>query len=144
VNSCTIHFKDLNDSVDWKYTKIFGNDIEEVKAAIIVFNLSQKESFEYSKQILEYVVNTISYNYMPILLIGNKSDLIKSKDNQCMNWLNETVRDYVKAIPNCTFLEISCKDNTNVEQVRKLLYSIEFEQTKVIKKKTRYNSCLIF
>ena len=74
-----ITLKDLSDNPKWKYTKILRDEIEDIKAIIIIFSLNCKESFEHTKMLLDYFrihINSSS-NTPQLISTGNKNDLYR-------------------------------------------------------------------
>jgi GTPase SAR1 family protein len=126
-NNHIITFKDLSDTPDWKYTKIFENEIEEVKAIIIVFSLINRESFENCKNLIDFILKTVTNNYMPLIICGNKSDLIKQNFGEKNFVKNEEINEYLKNIPNSNYFEISCKNNTNINHILKYFQNLDLE-----------------
>ena len=51
--------KELTDNDDFKCTPIFKNDIEQVLIIFIIFSLTDKESCEYMKRLIEIIGHSI-------------------------------------------------------------------------------------
>ena len=86
--------KDLSDTDDYKYTKIFQNEIEELKAVIVVFSVVDHKTFEHAKMLIDFILKSITNNYMTFVLIGNKCDLIPNMVDNYVNF--EEVEEYEK------------------------------------------------
>lgn len=104
-----VTFKELNDDIEWTYLNIFKHELDEVKAIIIIFDVTNENSFNTAKNLINYVQLKTSI-FINIFLLGNKCDLI----------LNSiiTIKDVFEFIrgKECVFYkEISCKDETNLE-----------------------------
>jgi small GTP-binding protein len=157
-DNCTITFKDLSDTPKWKYTKILSDEIEEVKAIIVVFALNSKKSFEHSKLLIDYLRKDISTstNSPEIVLIGNKNELqgVGNLDRNDIDDLltREDINNYLNSILNLNYIEISCKEGTNIRSILKFFNNLELEinredeeyKKKKKQKLRRDNSCLIY
>ena len=51
---------------------MFLKDIENAKMVIVLFSIFDLKSLEYAEKLIEYILSSISNNFMPILLVGNK------------------------------------------------------------------------
>lgn len=96
-----------------KFSFIIKAYYRNISAAILVFDLTNTKSFEsiesWHKDLMDKMENTASV--LPIILVGNKCDLHKSRvitAEQCMNLANKL---------NCTYIETSAKENINIEKV---------------------------
>lgn len=147
----TITFKDLSDSPNWKFTKIIGEEIEEIKAVIAMFSLNSRSSFEYVKLLIEFLLKENTSNNLQIILVGNKSDLLESSESlEIIS--KEEIMKYLESIPTCFYFVISCKDDINIKQVINCLSNLELDkpvedekQKSQVRKKNRgENSCLIY
>ena len=144
-----ITFKDLSDTPKWKFTKFLSEEIEVVKAVIVVFSLESKKTFEYSKLLIHYLLNSVSNtgNCPNLILIGNKNDLLLSNYEDFVN--KQEVNDYVDSIKNLLYFEVSVKNNVNITEVMDEFRYLDLEKTNQdmeIKrtKRRKEASCLIF
>ena len=103
---------------------MFENEIEEVKAVIVVFSLIDRASYEHAKFLVEFILKAITNNYMQLILCGNKSDLITGES--IINFTE--VSEYLMNIPNSNYFEISCKDDINLYLLKTFLLSLEWEE----------------
>ena len=150
-NGKTFTVKDLtdSDSDDYKCTKIFINEIEDVLCVIAVFSLTNKESFEKAKHLLTLAHSNITNNEdIQMILCGNKYDLI-IEDNNNRAVQIETIEEYVNSLHNCKYFDISCKTNLNVDKVMQVVNELEVqsneEETEEMKEKEKScESCIIF
>jgi GTPase SAR1 family protein len=157
--NCIITLKDLSDTPKWKYTKILSDDLEEIKAIMIVFSLNSKKTFEYAKMLIEYLIKDIktSSNAPELLLIGNKNDLqgiteSSEKINKEDNLSKEEIYEYLNSVSCLHYFQISCKENTNFRDllffINNLDLEINSEDEKKLKNKKRKSrrdrSCIIY
>lgn len=145
-NGKTFTVKDLTDSDDYKCTKIFINEIEDVLCVIAVFSLTDKESFEKAKHLLTFAQSNITNNVdIQMILCGNKYDLI-IEDNNNRAVQIETIEEYVNSLHNCKYFDISCKTNLNVDKVMQVVNELEVQSNEEMKEKEKKSceSCIIF
>ena len=105
-NEYTLHIWDT--SGQEKFNSIIISYYRNITAAVIVFDLSNIDSFNNIKKWfdnIEYYCN----KDVTIKLIGNKCDLPKKVNIQDINLL---CRDY-----NIDYFEVSAKDNINIESI---------------------------
>ena len=145
LNGKVFTVKDLTDSGDYKITKIFYNEIEDVTCVIAVFSIIDHETFEKAKSLLTYAQSNITNNVdIQMILCANKYDLI-GEDNQ---WIPlEEIDEYMKTLHNCKFFLISCKTGLNVKEVISAINELEVaptEDTNEEKEKANKNSCVVF
>lgn len=139
-----------DDNVKYKYIKMFLKDIEDVKMVIVMFSIFDKKSFEYAEKILEYILSSISNNFMPILLVGNKIDLIKKVKKKRIP--PETIIETLKKLPEyIKYFEVSLKTGNNVSLIKEEIQQIELdldqddeEEAKTSKINNEASSCIIY
>ena len=140
--------KDLSDTDDYKYTKIFQNEIEELKAVIVVFSVVDHKTFEHAKMLIDFILKSITNNYMTFVLIGNKCDLIPNLIDNYVNF--EEVEEYLHCVPNAKYFEVSCKTEDNLFFMRKYLENLDWDlkedddTSNISPKKKNTKSCIIF
>lgn len=123
-NTTSITLKLISDTQDFKYTQIFKNEMEDVKAVIILFSIIDQASFDHAKFLIEFIMKNITNNYMHIILCGNKYDIEEDESNVID--LSE-ISELLITVPNSTYFEISCKTNMNVNLVKQFLLSLDFD-----------------
>lgn len=170
-SSVKITLKDLSDTSDWKYTKMLEKDIEDVKCIVILFSLKSKSSFEHLKLLVDFIFKTkCETNHLPIIICGNKSDLVYNNQNSSNNNLSDlpqanfdisntdqdaiipqqTINDFIRRIPDCSYIEISCKNNTNIHLVKKNILDLNLEKiggdniSELMANNKKGGSCLVF
>ena len=146
-NGKTYTVKDLTDSDEYKCTKIFIDEIEDVLCVIAMFSLTDKDSFEKAKHLLTFAQSNITNNEdIQMILCGNKYDLIIDDSNNRAVQIEE-IEEYVKSIHNCKYFDISCKTSLNVDKVTQMVNELEVqsneEDTEEVKEKEK-KSCVIF
>ncbi|GFY84418.1 similar to RAS 5 [Actinidia rufa] len=94
--------------VDFKIRTV-EQDGKTIKLQIIVYDVTDQESFNNVKQWLNEIDRYASENVNK-LLVGNKCDLI---DNRAVSY--DTAKEFADGI-GIPFMETSAKDATNVEQ----------------------------
>ena len=121
----SIVLKTICDTKDYRYTKKIRNDIQEVKGIIIVFSLIDKNSFEKAKELISFILEYISNDDIHIILVGNKSDLIKGDENKLE--LSE-ISEMLIQIPNSCYYEVSCLNKSNIDKLKKEIINLDFEE----------------
>ena len=120
--------KELTDNDDFKCTPIFKNDIEEILIIFIIFSLTDKESCEYMKRLIEIIGHSIIDNIgLEIIICGNKFDIVQKNKGKRMVDTNE-MEKYALNIRNCKYFEISCKTNENIDHIMNILKEYEIPQ----------------
>ena len=107
-----------------RFITIVRSYFRNICGIILMFDVSKPETFVNLKKwmnIIEYE-NICSHKH-PILLIGNKNDLINNIDN---NQLNKFISKY-----NVIYREISCKKQTPLEESMTLFIGTIFKTLNV-------------
>lgn len=121
----SIVLKTICDTKDYRYTKKIRNDIQEVKGIIIVFSLIDKNSFETAKELIAFILEYINNDDIHIILVGNKSDLVKGDENKLE--LSE-ISEMLIQIPNSCYYEVSCLNKSNIDKLKKEIINLDFEE----------------
>jgi small GTP-binding protein len=120
----SIVFKTICDTKDYRYTKKIRNDIQEIKGVIIVFSLIDRNSFEKAKELISFILEYINNDEVHIILVGNKSDLIKEDDYKIeLSEISETLI----GITNSCYYEISCLNRSNIDKLKREIINLDFE-----------------
>ena len=120
--------KEVTDNNEFKNTTIFKNDIEDILIIFIIFSLTNKESNEHSKRLIEIIGQSIIDNTtLEIVICGNKLDLINKNESQ-RTVEKEEMEKYASNIRNCKYFEISCKTGENIDEIMKILEEYEIPQ----------------
>lgn len=97
--------------IEWSSQSNFA--IRYASSLIIVYSVTSRESFDNVRAIHNHIEREfqLSRRRVPLLLVGNKCDLC---DERCVSTKEgeELARSF-----QCTFMEASAKDHTNVDQV---------------------------
>jgi len=105
-----ITIKELNDDSEWSYINYFKHELDDIKAVIVIFDVTNENSFNLAKTFINYVQTNTSV-FLQIFLLGNKCDLemeaiISTRD----------VFDFLKNKECINYIECSCKTETNIEK----------------------------
>ena len=120
--------KEVTDNNEFKNTTIFKNDIEDILIIFIIFSLTNKESNEHTKRLIEIIGQSIIDNTnLEIVICGNKKDLIDKNPSNRIVDKNE-MDNYASNIRNCKYFEISCKTRENIDEVINILKEYEIPQ----------------
>lgn len=150
LNKKDITLKELTDSEDYKVTKIFTNEIEDVIAVIVVFAIPARKTYEQAKTLIKFTLDSITNNFLQIILCGNKKDLQASSKDFVSN---EEINDYIQTIPNIKYFDISCLTGENISKLRSQLQEIEIspiedqyheEEEEEKKEKKDKGSCRVY
>ncbi|XP_065172044.1 ras-like protein family member 10B isoform X2 [Atheta coriaria] len=69
---------DLNSYYEWTDYRFYG--LRSASAYVLVFDLANLETFQYVKTLREQICESRNMSNVPILVIGNKLDLISGED----------------------------------------------------------------
>ena len=120
--------KEVTDNNEFKNTTIFKNDIEDILIIFIIFSLTNKESNEHTKRLIEMIGHSVIDNTnLEIIICGNKLDLINKNESQ-RTVEKEEMEKYASNIRNCKYFEISCKTGENIDEIMKILEEYEIPQ----------------
>lgn len=145
-----ITLKELTDSEDYKVTKIFTNEIEDVTAVIVVFALPARKTYEQAQAMIKFTLDSITNNYFQIILCGNKKDLLSSSKDFVSN---EEINEYIQTIPNSKYYDVSCLTGENIMKLKSQLQEIEIspiedqyheEEEEDKKEKKDKGSCILY
>ena len=89
--------------------------------ALMIFDLTNYESFEHLPQWIEEVRANVK-NDIPLLLVGNKSDLIQERAVS-----NEEINDFTSKF-NLYYMETSAKTGDNVDNMFTELVTLAIEK----------------
>ena len=131
------HLQIWDTSGQEKYKSIGLNFLRNADGVILVFDLTQKDTFEQMKQWLNDV-NEICDD-VKIIILGNKSDL---KDERKVE--EEIANNFAEKL-NYKYFETSAKEGTNIENAFKAMADLLMDpQTREIinNKRHRSNSVL--
>ena len=114
--------KELTDDEKFSTTKIFQNELEGVISVFILFALNDRESFEYSKTLIEFIKHNLTNNKdLSIVLLGNKYDLgeidknnIQITKKEVHQYFNDVFaslyqEDYIKLLNGSESIDLTCE-----------------------------------
>lgn len=89
---------------------MFKHELDDIKAIIVIFDVTNENSFILARALINYIQKNTSI-FIQIFLIGNKCDLemdaiISTRD----------AHEFIKNKECITYIECSCKNNTNIEK----------------------------
>ncbi|KAL5271013.1 hypothetical protein ACHWQZ_G001612 [Mnemiopsis leidyi] len=122
--------KESPDFQDTRY--LFGQGF------VVVYDIANEASFEEAKSIMKEIITVKKDKKTPIMLVGNKLDL--DGDRQVLR--TSAVEESDK-YGNCQFMEISCKDNTNVMESVQSLVKVVDKRTSGVVPKDNDGSCVV-
>lgn len=126
-NKKTFTIKDLTDTEDYKCTKLFLNEVEDLLCVISVFSLTDRDSFEHAKLLLTCTQSNLTNNVdLQMILCGNKYDIVSNDINNRAISLEE-INTFTSGLRNCKYFDISCKTGYNVENVINMINELEIE-----------------
>jgi len=92
----------------------------DVNGYVLVYSIDSPHSFEVCRSIHVKLIDLLGSNSVPIILVGNKSDL--QSDRRVSHEQGKKLAEEMKAV----FLETSAKENQNVEEIfRKVIAQME-------------------
>ena len=109
VQDKTINLQFWDTAGQEKYKWLVPSYIRDCAIALVVFDVTSKDTFEEAKQYIENV-KSIRGDEALIALIGNKIDLLKEKS------FDTTASDFAKQ-SKLLYFEVSAKDGTNVNSM---------------------------
>ena len=122
--------KDLTDDENFTSTNVLKNELEDVLLIFVLFSLDDKNSFEYAKNLIQFIKhNLINNKEMNIILLGNKYDIMENSPQELEKQKRE-VDKYIYNVENLFFYEISCQSGYNMPKIMEIIDSIEIEEEK--------------
>lgn len=117
----------VNSYYEWANYRYYG--LRSASAYVLVFDLSNLETFQYIRTLREQICESRNMSNVPLLVVGNKQDLItedsatgsKSPDDK-----RRDIANLVKKHWKCGYVECSAKFNWKVVAVfRELINMID-------------------
>lgn len=121
----------VNSYYEWTDYRFYG--LRSAHAYILVFDLSNIETFQYVKTLREQISESRNMQNVPLLVVGNKEDLIAPPEdaavgkNAITSGLEEKRRDIINLVKKhwkCGYIECSAKFNWKVVAVFKELITM--------------------
>ncbi|XP_048521701.1 ras-like protein family member 10B [Dendroctonus ponderosae] len=121
----------VNSFYEWANYRYYG--LRSATAYILVFDLSNIDTFQYIKTLREQICESRNMQNVPVLVVGNKEDLIVSEDvpsnskPAISSSSDEKRRDIVNLVKKhwkCGYMECSAKYNWRVMHVFKELMNM--------------------
>ncbi|KAF9405512.1 GTP-binding protein [Podila epigama] len=99
-----------------------GRHALDIHGYILVYSVTSKLSFDMIKIIRDKILNFTGTDWVPIVIVGNKSDLHGQRQ------ISTEEGEELAALWNCQFCETSAKHNENIGRVFELMIG-EIEQS---------------
>lgn len=121
----------VNSYYEWTDYRFYG--LRSAHAYILVFDLSNIETFQYVKTLREQISESRNMQNVPLLVVGNKEDLIAPPEdaavgkNAITSGHEEKRRDIINLVKKhwkCGYIECSAKFNWKVVAVFKELITM--------------------
>ena len=141
INSKQINLEILDTAGEQDYQNLLYSWITNGDAFILVFAINDKESFDYLLKKREKIIEIKGKKNIPIILIGNKSDLNNERE------VTSEEAEKISKLWNVDYVECSAKDNTNCNNIINLLYNKWNKYLKDCEKNDKDNigcRCIIF
>lgn len=124
----------MNSYYEWTDYRFYG--LRSATAYILVFDLSNIETFQYVKTLREQICESRNMANVPLLVVGNKEDLVAAEEGAgptgkpaIGSGAEERRRDIVNLVKKhwkCGYIECSAKYNWKVVSVfRELINMID-------------------
>jgi len=94
-----------------------------VDGVVLLFDLTNKKDFEELPNCLKMITDYYEVEEFPVLLIGNKSD--KEKNVQ-----KEEIDKFLDKNKFIGYFEVSCKDNSNVQESMNFIFDYIYQKDK--------------
>ena len=122
--------KDLTDDDNFTNTNILKNELEDVLLIFILFAFNDKESFEKAKNLILFIKNNLINNKeLNMVLLGNKYDLMGSEPSS-VHIEEKEIQQYAEGIDNLKYINISCRNNINITQIKDIINNLEIDECK--------------
>lgn len=103
-----------------------------VHGYLLVYSVTSRQSFELIEVIRDKILNSIGADTIPMVLVGNKSDLNYQRQ------VDEDEGKKLAALFGCAFLETSVRDNVNINRTFEyLIDEIESIQNPTVKQEEK-------
>ena len=106
-----INLKIFDTAGQERYHSISKNYFNMADGIIIIYDISNEESFKAIKEWIESIKEVIEIREIGIIIVGNKSD-IPDEERQVNNLMKEELEKEL----NINVLEVSTKNNINIEK----------------------------
>ena len=104
------------------YRSVALKNVKVSMGIILVYDITSNKSFKNIKNWINEISNTININEIPLLFLGNKTDLQKERDVETEE--GEKLADEYKGL----FFETSAKKNKNLDNAFKALIDKIYEK----------------
>ena len=116
VNGTEFNFIMWDFAGQTRFKTLLNDFVEGSLAAFILFDLTRINSIE---NVNDWIVTLQTFGYIPIILIGTKSDLITHYEYRAIdNYISEIKQEYENII---TYIKISSKTGENIENAFRIL-----------------------
>jgi len=93
-----------------EYASMLDQYIQSAEGFVLVFSITDNESFEKVKELREKIIKVKDRKNVPLLFLGNKADLTEQREVD-----KHDVQEYCNKI-KCPYVETSAKTGTSIEE----------------------------
>ena len=121
IDNNLVRFQIWDTAGEERYRSVIINYFKKAKGALIVYDITNEESFEQ----LDYLYNELkNQTDAEIILVGNKLDLSNERK------IDYNIGENKAKSYNASFFEVSAKNKENIDEVFKTLFKKIFENHK--------------
>uniref|UniRef100_A0A7S4JWX5 Small monomeric GTPase n=1 Tax=Paramoeba aestuarina TaxID=180227 RepID=A0A7S4JWX5_9EUKA len=111
IDGMTFMLEILDTAGQEEFTSLRSSWVQKAHGAVVVYSITSKASFDETPRFFEEVMRVQDSDKVPVVLVGNKSDLESSREVSTKKG-QEMAEKY-----GAGFYETSAKTNINVESV---------------------------
>jgi len=93
-----------------EYASMLDQYIQSAEGFVLVFAITDSESFEKVKELREKIIKVKDKKNVPILILGNKADLQDQREVE-----KQEIQEYCTKI-KCSYVETSAKTGNSIEE----------------------------
>ena len=140
VDGINIRLQVLDTAGQERYHSIIPSYIRKANGIFLVFDLTQKSSFEHLDYWMDFIKNEKDVNGKNLIILANKKDLEEIREVN-----DEDINEFIKKHGYFQKIEISVKNKDEIaqafdEMIKLLLANIPKEELENIKKEMKLNN----
>jgi small GTP-binding protein len=109
-NKHTVKVQIWDTSGQERFLSLTKNFLKGSNGAVIVFDITDRKSFEDLEQWIESIKENIDIDTLPIVLLGNKVDL------ECNRQVSTEEAEHLAKAEKFKYFETSSKNNTGIDE----------------------------